>query len=1167
MKPLFFPILSAVLLAGPVLHAQNPDPLVYTVGKTFVTGAGATRHNFLVWQPGDVATTFGKRFAVYSKNGGVDAPGPYALLGIQTVQTSPSAIQALLVLGAQFDADAATVPPRVATMFHDAKSTLDLIPDPLPQQIDLQIAQQLAQLLAVAKADPKILERLFMLGRAHPGVLMTMGHGFAIETGPASLVTYEVREIDGANQDVQVIGRVTLDAANPQALVAPGRPHPVPHPVDPALQLNASAKDHLSVRLRWATPDPLRALFPHSFGFNLYRVQEATAEALGWHLSPPATADLVALVEASAGQPDPAAARVNMLPVTGATPLTEIEAADVTPPAGDNTTFFFGDDKNPPERPFHDGETVYYYVAARDIAGHPGPVSPGTRVVICDRLPPDQPKIEAVLNTFAAPATAVDLADYKGLQHLTVRIRQVPEDPPQNSAKRYYVYRWAGPRDWMEMGGNPTLNLIGSVAHAPGQTFVDFHDNTPGPNTPLAYDSNHPLMGKTIWYTVRAEDDSACTPKNLSGHSAPGFGVLRDRVGPPKPGGNLELCVNTPLTIYTENSEPARKDLYGLPDHFTGLVVRFQRESKAIKSFEVELRASSLNGGGLLFSATRAFKGGGAFLDQVVPSAPGAGLLLRVRCRTGAGRTSNWQAVPVDVSAEHEKTLSRHLFIGDVRRDCEQIGDSGGNTPPPHEVVGPNGEITGVIGGIVLPPGSREWRVYRRVGGDGDFELIARGAGSALPPAEAWEDDAPTIVNGTTICYYGQVFDEHANSSPFTRIGCLTIKNGNLPTPLLSDPEPLPPAGDQPLVRLKWFCDPVGVDRFEVWAALEGGGDPGLEGPDLSPLLATAGNTVLSDAAGEELVFSLYQTAKVGSAFGGNGAEFSLETLMPADKRVYFAVRAVGAGAVSDPDPAKVRAAGDFSNVVSDLWQAPPEPNQPVVPWPARKLATVQSLGLEVADYQTGEGPFYAAAVPPAFGASAAILVGAFPAVNQGKETSYEGSFPPAPEPLEWLFKFRRQTIQPPAFGEPEALYPFVVYRHQVPNAVYPEAVPNLVQVTPLIDRISYKFQPGGAAADSNLARDPFFIFRGYAESGQGGPLPVPLSGKFDRDPGNFTTGIPPAGNNLRPPYLRDRDHTMWVKDPVAVAKGATYQYLIVRFTERGEIDRVLPTNLVEHQP
>ncbi len=1160
--------LSALLACAATAAAQNPESIVTTVGKTFATGDGSKRHNYILWQPGDLASTYDKRFAVYAKEGGIESANPYQRLGIQVVQSSPSAVHALLCLGATFDADAGQLPPRLATLYHGSKSNPEGIPDPLPAAIDLPLAAQLAELIAAAKSDPRLLERLMMLGRAHPGVLMAMGHGFAIEVPPASLRTYEVREIDALDNDLRVIGRVSLDAANPQALAAPGRPHAVPHDFDPSLQWVASNKDHLNARLRWATPDDLRDLLPHSSGFNLYRVAEAVAELKGWNTTPPTPADLLDELAAAAALEDPPIARVNMLPVFSVTPLSEAEASD---PA-DRDTVFFADDKNPPDDVFTDGEAFYYFVAARDIAGHIGPVSPGTRVVMCHRVPPDAPDIEEIINTFRAPDDAETIALGRGLQHLTLRIRQLPD----GEAGRYFIYRWNAPAQWMRDGGDPMQNLVAAIDHVPGQEIIDFHDAAHDwetldldsldpasldPTIPMAIDNSHPLMGKTLWYTVRAEDLTACAPKNLSGHSNAEFGVLRDRTAPDAPGGAVTRCLNAPECSYQGASSPA-KVAENLEPDFTGLLLRFERLHRWIQSVEVELIEPDPNGDIVLFAGTRVFRKPGPMLEFPIPARPGSGL-LRVRCFSTAGVASNWATTDVTILDADAAAVLRTLFAGSLVCTPELIPPSTPETPT-HDVIDPDGGITPLPGVLTLQPGDRQWRVYRRIDNDSDLELIASGAGEG--GQADWSDDAPPTLTGTIVCYYGQVLDEHGNASPMARIQCVRIRGVVLPTPLLSEATALPAVNDEPGTQLRWFCDPAGVDRFEIWIAFAGG-EPTFPpyGGDLSPPISGISPVQLDLPDGGVATFHPYQSPGVGTPFGEAMPQFAASFRIPSDSRAYFAVRAVGAGDPAGP-PESRRTSGPFSNVVALEWaEPPPLPPQDLIPWPARPLASVQSIRRDVAACAAGEGPLYAAPAKHTHKASALILVGAFPSPDEAISI-HEGIFPAGSNPRDFLFKVRPDGGATPN-ATAERLFPFAVYRYQVGGyEASGGAEPNLVQVTPLIDQISHH-QP--APASLVTARDPFFVFLPHihlADDGHPNWLPLPLDGEFNQFYGVWNAGTLPAEPAQRPRYLLGSDATIWVRDPLPAVAGASYQYLIVRFTERGEIDRVIPTNLVQHE-
>lgn len=71
---------------------------------------------------------------------------------------------------------------------------------------------------------------------------------------------------------------------------------------------------------------------------------------------------------------------------------------------------------------------------------------------------------------------------------------------------------------------------------------------------------------KTYWYTVRAVDDNDCVgcKANVSGNSAPGFGVLRDRVGPDAATGSLTIQCGIANLAYTGTKDIAYETV-GLP--------------------------------------------------------------------------------------------------------------------------------------------------------------------------------------------------------------------------------------------------------------------------------------------------------------------------------------------------------------------------------------------------------------------------------------------------------------------------------------------------------------------------------------------------------------------------------------------------------------------------
>ena len=107
-------------------------------------------------------------------------------------------------------------------------------------------------------------------------------------------------------------------------------------------------------------------------------------------------------------------------------------------------------------------------------------------------------------------------------------------------------------------------------------------------------------------------------------------------------------------------------------------------------------------------------------------------------------------------------------------------------------------------------------------------------------------------------------------------------------------------------------------------------------------------------------------------------------------------------------------------------------------------------------------------------------------------------------------------------------MLPCVVYRYQTPNALYPNATGDVVQVSPLIDRIRHRVVNAGQPNERISIEDPF------VDAVQAQPT-------VDR------TQI-----------------GLFLKDTQGVVKGAAYTYLVVKFRANGEIERVLKTNVVQ---
>ena len=1130
-------LVLAATLSGAV--GQGSDQLLTTVGTT-VTADGKT-YAYLLWQPGDAESTIGKRFGIYSKPGAIGTPGSFTRIGIQSLQTSQKTIRALLAVGAKVDVAGNRAAERIDGIYREVTLSTDSAPA-MPADPNLDASGKLFQLIQSSVDDPRLLGRLFFLGRAHPGVMLCLGHAFCIEV-PGGAVTYEIREIDGGDADLQVVGRVELDPASPIVLDAPASPVRVPHEVVAGSQFPINPKDHLNARFRWGVGPQLKAKLPYSFGFDLFRVKESVAVSLGWDSVPPAPEDLLSAVEAElTDDPDPDFGRVNQLPLLVGDLLDPLAAADLSNKKrfdiADDGVWYDGADGKQVRRPFVDGESFYYFVAARGITGRPGQVSDGTLVQMCDRLPPNPPSIVSVLSTFTPPDDPADWADQGGTQFLRIKFRQAPSDEPSETATGYYIYRWSTSQAYLSSAGNPVVGRVGYVAHVPGEAFGIFDDDGAGAPTV----SSH--LDKVVWYTVRAVGDSACAGETLSGHGAPGSGVLRDFKAPDAPTGTFLICRTVPTLEFIRRTTTVPGD-GELPEDFKGVTVEVTREGSGIIAADIEVLTGKSEADLLSLHSQRVYFQNSDLVRVNLPyrerKSGGDRLFIKVRAAGVSGRVS----APVQVTSPEGQTAvySRYEFKAFASKRCEPI-DSVTDNPPIHEASNPDGSVNPIDGVIEAPPaqGVSEWRIYRRVGPDGSLSLIAKMEGT-IPPSSVWQDDALPAANGTAICYYAQVFDQNANPSPLFPLGCVTLASPNLPTPMLAPVELLEESSGLARAQLEWFCDPVGVDRFEILVAQEGGGVPDVGG--LSDVLGEAPIAGVA-SADEGLSFYPFQTPRVTNAFGP-GPGFGMQIDIPVDKVLHFAVRACGAGAFPRPG-------GSASNVVHARWQTPPKEEPNYIPWPARPLPGTYDMRRTIETYAPGEGPIWSIKMPSDFEIPTTFLVGVFSGrieqSGQGKNTQIEGLTPPD----ELLFKIRESVDDG---GLTSDLMPFMIYRYQMPSPAFPAARPNLVQCTPLLDRISWVSAPFGKDPGYRI-NDPYFQFLPLTTG-----LPIPVSGAWD------AATLPITGNPSTtpeiPPYLEDATGMILANDPLPVISGSKYRHLIVCFTERGEIRRVLPLEPVQH--
>lgn len=1153
-------LLLCAALTGPTVRADElvDRALLYTVGE--IVPVDGVPHAYLVWQGGDLDAVAGASYGIYAKPGAIASPASFVRLGVTTFQSSPSTTLALLRLGHRLDARGDVMRDRIETLFREALSQpgaeLTLRPggpDAGPGAPTPDTAEKLLQLMWAAVAQPEDLGGLLTFGRAHPGVMLALGQAYAAPLS-APVTTFEVRLLDAQGAAVRVVGRVELNQAAPPVLPAPGLAHSVPHETQ-ILALGQSPKDHLVARLRWSMSPALRDALPSTNGYDLYRLPKAAAETRGWHTTPPTPAALLA------GVADGSVIAVNQLPIFADPLLSEAAAANPS----DRETFHYADDNQQVAgRPrFIDGQQEYYFVTARTYSGRPGLSSPGALITFSHRLPPRPPEIVRVENTYTTADSAEGRAEFAGQQRLKVVFRQLPDlpeiegrpDPRQPSA--YYLYRWASPRDYLSDGTDPAASpaRIAVVPHIIGATLREYVDEGPGAPGEA---SDH---GITRYYTARAVDSAAGTP-NYGFHSGPAFGVLRDRRGPAAPTGYLTTSL---LTNKADHSTTSAVSILavGEPRPATGAAgfgVQVTRLDPSVDEWEIEVYRDP-EYTVPLHRATGRFAPGEDEVRRAFPTPPGPGLIVQVRGRSGVDNFGFAASAPVPGEAPgNSASLAWRLdFSLETEAVPNPISTPGGLVA--HDLVGPDRLVRPVVGSSYIGPGVGSWRVYRRIGPDGELELIANGEGEDLPTNVDWSDTAPPVAGGTEVCYYHQTFDFDGNPSPLSLIDCVLIRRTgtDLPVPILARVQNLPALPDgRAQMRLEWFSDPVSVDRFEILVAARDAAHAEVSGPQFAPVPLSP--LTHPEAAPAGLLFTVYQSTRVGGGVGP-GPTFTATVVVPADQALVFAVRAVGPGAPQN------RPRGDFSNLAEARWIAQAAPLGPVIPWPQRPLPGVLSIRRPILDYRPGEGPVYATRL--ALGpqeALAGVVIGFLPSTAGPYERAREQSggrffttllYPPSlADPSTYGLRLRPQGTA----GPDESLFPFVIYRHQLPSARYPAAVPNLVQVSPRIDRISYRRQVFGVAV-----RDPFVAFLPFDED-----LPLPLVGTFDATlPGAFdSTGsgytVGDASSlSLRPPYLVGVNHAMVWKDPMPAARGALYRYLLVQFDADGEIKRIIPTNPV----
>ncbi len=1075
-------LVAAVLLTGTRSSAQPVENAVFTLGTT-TTDSQHRNWGYVALSPTDPELLKNRQLAIYSKTGDASAPAPFTRQSVIGIQTEPATIQALLNR-------AATVGDNLG----DLENRLNHLFAAVMPSTNLTLAEKLSIVIRGTVAEPQNFGSLVLLGRLHPSVNLCLGLGHLqlLTNGP--LTTFEVRSFDAASgQAGGVVGRVTVTNSAPLVLPAPGLPAMVPE---------KGGMGQLNVRLRWATSADFRRVALLSAGFDVFRVPEVIAIASGYVANPPTISQLLG---------NPATYRVNTQPIFKTRDYdTDLQASDVVT---DPKTFFVADDNGlsrvtPPAKPtpLHNGDKYYYYVAGRDLLGREGFVSPGLLVTVCDRVPANAPHLPTVENAYQFTGSVE-------VQNLRVSWKPVTNVVEGKAITGYYVYRWDSPKQSQELGGNPLTHRVSPlIPHVAGQASYQFVDAGFGsPSSPADF-------GKTFWYTVRSLDDGACDGGNYSPSSAAAFGVLRDRNGPGAPAGVPLITCCKPVATSDKPfvSQPSGETVDPEKVYFELAAIRTDLRIDWAEFTLIETGISTNYLGRVHFPAGEKLASK-RFLFNRTNFTAAKGIFAN--CRVG----SSDGGISADVQDFTEQTpdrlsISYLPFVATI--ECSQVAlnidtiirqqSCRSHSPQSPQ---PDGTVTNSAIGVIinLTPGTKEFKLYRRVDygpltllkqGDGDYDA----ATNALHQITLQDTDMP--ANSSTICYYAQLFDANGNSSPMVQLGpCVDVEMPTA-TPLLA---PIAPIGDptSPQMDIKWFCPPAGIQRFQVEIAVNNGFPPAMFGtllggdqvthPNSVPIGPGPGSTNFAD-------FGVYLTPGPGLDFGP-GPQF--EVIVPIQMGVKYTVRILAVD--------KGGAVGPASHVETFTWAPPPTATGPHVPWPARPLtqigsvpATLQALRLTNAAYE-GVG----------------IQIGR---ITRGQaefgdglgSTNVRVSLRPGIKATDVVFTNSMGNT----------LFPFAVYRYQVPNVAYPKPAGDLIQVSPLMETLALVDSISPSQVPFQQLVDPFVV--------------APPKGLFSNDVGAI------------PIYLIDTQ---------PVVRNASYAYLLVHFDAKGEPSETLPIPSVLVQP
>jgi hypothetical protein len=999
-------IIIGFLLGGAMFASVAQSDLLSTVGLAHRDQAGRD-WAYIAWQSPNSSAVAEQFFAVYAKAGTATSSNNYERKAIITRQQDTRVIDPLL---------ARSVNLGEALPFLEAD--LNKLFDRIIPAGTLGASAKLSAVLRGTAGNERAYRNLTLLARIHPGVALCMGTAHAELFPPGvSNLTFEVRQWDNARQmDLAVVGRVTVTAGASLVLPSPGAPVEVP---------DLTASGNLNVKLRWPMTDSLRRLSMATHGFNLWRVTKTYAESHNFHITPPTVAQLFAA-------PPSVRAKLNDAPILAAKYFDAATVADFST-NGDPKTFFFTDDNNyfiPGNTRFQDGEAFYYFVTARDLLGRDGQPSPGLLARACDRIPPQAPR----------HLRAMSVHNYTGAQaEEGVKLSWYPSRCNgiiDCEGYAYLVYRYNSRQELQTRGHLAESNRIaGPLVFPPGTLPMTYIDR-PCTNG----------LTNTFWYVVRAAESNACGT-NISAPSGAAWGACRDWSGPSGATGVVyTVCLKPEVNCVGTSS--AQEPIHPGKCHFRLVCIRDSRLIEWAEFFEV----GSTNPIGRIYFANKATN----VVQEVYVK---AGQNYQFYCRVGTSDGAEDVGGPCQPVDCGESLVNTLVFRATVNRSVVlgTPNDTDGCFTHfrqlPYPPTGTSTNNTGTNNAISitlnLPPGTKEYRLYRSVDG-GAKGLVSQGT-NATNSVTISDNALP--ANSCTICYYSQPFDEHGNPGPLTRVEPCVPVTGILPAP-----QQLPIGGAAltlagSLMKLSWFCPSPGIDHFEVWIS----DAAGIVSSDLTfvpQLVAVFLNPFAAPAAVAPTPseYTIFRTPRIGAAFGSNDL-FSVLATTSSGHAHKVMIRAVDIHGNTGP----------FSNEEEYLTSLKAISLLPQVSWPARDLPLPTNR-------------VFTPMIEP-LNVRNSCFDGIGIKVGTVELESYNGC-------TNVQLVTSSLAISSDRLGG--TFMPAVLYRQQVANFFYPTVSGDVVQVSPLIENIFFTANGG----NYTYLNDPFFTF---SLPGQGNVLDIVL--------------------------------------------------------------------------